>query len=74
MRAQPDLIVSGHIHLPVTGRLGTAPVFVCPSVHLQAEFDLTPGAQVRLVPDPPGYAVHLHGADRGLISHVRPLS
>ena len=74
MSAQPDLIVSGHIHLPVAGSLGAVPVFVCPSVHLQAEFDLTPGAQVRLVPDPPGYAIHLHDADPGLISHVRPLA
>ena len=73
MAAQPDLIVSGHIHLPVTGSLGAVPVFVCPSVHLQADFDLTPGAHVRLVPDPPGYAIHLHGAEHGLISHVRPL-
>jgi 3',5'-cyclic-AMP phosphodiesterase len=70
---QPDLIVAGHIHLPMRGTLGSTPVFVSPSVHLQARFDLTPGAEVRLVPDPPGFAVHLHGADPELISYVRPL-
>ncbi len=69
----PELIVSGHIHLAIRGVSGPTPVFVCPSVHLQAEFDLTPEASVRLVPDPPGYAVHLHGAGEGLVSHVRPL-
>jgi len=70
---QPDLIVSGHIHLPLRGTLGRTPVFVSPSVHLQAAFDLTPGAEVRLVPDPPGFALHLHGADPSIISYVRPL-
>jgi 3',5'-cyclic-AMP phosphodiesterase len=70
---QPDLIVAGHIHLPLRGSLGGTPVFVSPSVHLQAEFDLTPGAEVRLTADPPGYAVHVHGADPELISYVRPL-
>jgi hypothetical protein len=67
------LIVSGHIHLPLRGALGRTPVFVSPSVHLQAAFDLTPGAEVRLVPGPPGYGVHLHGADAALVSHVRAL-
>jgi 3',5'-cyclic-AMP phosphodiesterase len=70
---QPDLIVTGHLHLPLRGTLGATPVFVCPSVDLQAAFDLTPGADVRLVPDPPGYGVHLHGVDPELISYVRPL-
>jgi len=70
----PDLIVTGHIHLPLRGAVGTTPVFVCPSVDLQAAFDLTPGAEVRLVPDPPGFGVHIHGADPQLISYVRPLA
>jgi 3',5'-cyclic-AMP phosphodiesterase len=70
---RPDLIVAGHLHLSVYGMLGSTPVVVSPSVDLQAAFDLTPGAEVRLVPDPPGYAVHLHGADPGIVSHVRPL-
>jgi 3',5'-cyclic-AMP phosphodiesterase len=70
---QPDLIVAGHIHLPIRGSLGETPVFVSPSVHLQAELDLTPGAEVRLVPDPPGFAVHVQGADPGILSYLRPL-
>jgi 3',5'-cyclic-AMP phosphodiesterase len=70
---QPDLIVAGHIHLPIRASHGGTPVFVCPSVDLQAAFDFTPGAEVRLVPDPPGYGVHVHGADPGLLSYVRPL-
>lgn len=73
MDAQPDLVVSGHIHLPVTGRLAAAPVFVCPSVHLQAEFDLTPDAELRLVDDPAGFAVHLHGLETGLVTLVHPI-
>jgi 3',5'-cyclic-AMP phosphodiesterase len=70
---QPDLLVAGHIHLPVSATLGRTPVVVSPSTDLQAAFDLTPGAEVRLVPDPPGYVVHLHGFGAGLVSHVRPL-
>jgi 3',5'-cyclic AMP phosphodiesterase CpdA len=70
---RPDLIVAGHIHLSVHGTLGPTPVFVSPSVDLQAAFDLTPGAEVRLVPDPPGFAVHVHGADPAFVSHARPL-
>jgi 3',5'-cyclic AMP phosphodiesterase CpdA len=69
----PDLIVAGHIHLPIRAMLGRTPVFVSPSVHLQAQFDLTPGAEVRLIADPPAYAIHLHGADPEIISYVRPL-
>src|SRR5687767_2108184 len=60
MASQPDLIVSGHYHLTVAGRLADVPAFVCPSVHLQAEFDLTPDAELELVPDPPGFAVHMY--------------
>lgn len=71
---QPDLIVAGHIHLPVHGTLGATPVLVCPSVHLQAAFDLRPGANVQLIPDPPGFAVHLHGLGPGFVSHVRPIT
>ena len=71
---RPDLIVSGHIHLPITARLSQTPVFVCPSVHLQAKLDLRPGAEVRLVPDPPGFGVHLHGADAGFVSYVQPIT
>ena len=73
LAAKPDLIVAGHIHLPIRGALGATPVFVCPSVDLQAAFDLTPEAPVRLVPDPPGFGVHLHGVDSQVLSYVRPL-
>jgi 3',5'-cyclic-AMP phosphodiesterase len=70
---QPDLIIGGHIHLPIRGALGRTPVFVCPSVHLQAAFDLRPGVSVRLIEDTPGYGIHVHGADPALISYMRPL-
>ncbi len=70
---RPDLIACGHIHMPIRGTLGPTPVFVCPSVHLQAEFNLSAEADVRLIEDPPGYALHLHGADPALVSYVRPL-
>ena len=69
-----DLFVAGHIHLTIRGTVGGRPVFVSPSVYLQAELDLRPGARVRLIPDPPGFGLHVHGADPALISHVRPIT
>jgi 3',5'-cyclic-AMP phosphodiesterase len=69
-----DLIVAGHIHLTMRGMLGSRPVFVCPSVYLQTDLDLRPGARVVLVPDPPGFALHVHGPDPALISHAQPIT
>jgi 3',5'-cyclic AMP phosphodiesterase CpdA len=69
-----DLVVAGHIHLAIRGMIGARPVFVSPSVYLQAELDLRPGARVRLIPDPPGFGLHVHGADPSLISHFRPIT
>jgi len=68
-----DLFVAGHIHLAIRGMVGARPVFVSPSVYLEAELDLRPGARVRLIPDPPGFGLHVHGPDPALISHVRPI-
>lgn len=68
-----DLIVSGHIHLAIRGSLGPTPVQVCPSTHLQARLDLRPGAPIELIPETPGFAVHVCGAGSSLISHLRTI-
>jgi len=70
----PDLIVTGHIHRAVTAQLGRVPVFVCPSAYLQVELDLRRDEDLRMGSDPPAIAVHLHGADPALVSHVIPLA
>ncbi|MDQ3759953.1 MAG: phosphodiesterase [Actinomycetota bacterium] len=69
----PELIVSGHIHRAVTAQIGRVPVFVCPSSHQQVELDLRREEKLRMGSDPPAIAVHLHGADPRLVSHVIPL-
>ena len=71
---RPELIVTGHIHRAVTAQIGGVPVFICPSAHQQVELDLRREEKLRMGDDPPGVAVHLHGADPRLVSHVIPLS
>ncbi len=70
----PELIVSGHIHRAATAQIGRVPVFICPSCHQQVELDLRREEKLRMGDDPPGIAVHLHGADPRLVSHVIPLA
>lgn len=70
---QPELIVSGHLHRAVTAQIGGVPVFVCPSVHLQVKLDFGPLDKLRMTAEPPGFGIHLHGADPRLVSHVQPI-
>jgi len=69
----PELIVTGHIHRAATAQIGHVPVFVCPSTHLQVELDLRREEKLRMGGDPPAIAIHVHGADPHLVSHVIPL-
>ncbi len=69
----PELIVTGHIHRIATGQIGGVPVFVGPSCHMQVELDFGRKEQLRMGGDPPAVAVHLHGADPHIVSHVVPL-
>jgi 3',5'-cyclic AMP phosphodiesterase CpdA len=69
----PELIITGHIHRAATAQIGRVPVFICPSVHRQVQLDLRREGQLRMGNDPPAIAVHIHGADPRLVSHVIPL-
>jgi 3',5'-cyclic AMP phosphodiesterase CpdA len=69
----PELIVCGHIHRSATAQIGGVPVFICPSVHRQVDLDLRREGQLRMGNDPSAMALHLHGADPRLVSHVIPL-
>lgn len=66
------LVVAGHVHRSVSGAIAGRPVFVCPSVHLQARLDLRSPEAIVLVPDPPGFGIHLLTPD-GPASHVEPV-
>ena len=70
----PELIACGHIHRAATAQIGRVPVFICPSSHQQVALDLRREEKLRMGSDPPGIAVHLHGADPRLVSHVIPLA
>jgi 3',5'-cyclic AMP phosphodiesterase CpdA len=70
----PELIVTGHIHRATTAQIGRVPVFICPSSHRQVELDLRRSEKLRMGDDPPAIALHVHGADPHLVSHVIPLA
>jgi 3',5'-cyclic AMP phosphodiesterase CpdA len=70
----PELIISGHIHRAATAQIGRVPVFICPSVHKQVDLDLRREGQLRMGNEPSAIALHLHGADPRLVSHVISLN
>jgi 3',5'-cyclic-AMP phosphodiesterase len=70
----PELIVTGHIHRAATAQIGRVPAFICPSTHQQVVLDLRRREKLQMGDDPPAIAVHLHGADPKLVSHVIPLA
>lgn len=70
--AQVRLLVTGHVHRAIAGTLAGRPVFVCPSVHLQAKLDLRPQGELALFPAPPAFGVHLL-AEGDAVSHVEPV-
>lgn len=65
-----ERVLAGHIHRTFTGRLGGRSVFVSQSVHLQARLDIGADVDIELAPDPPGFALHVWGADPALLSHA----
>ena len=66
----PELVITGHIHRAATAQIGRVPVFVCPSVHKQVDLDLRREGQLRMGNEPSAIALHIHGADPRLVSHV----
>jgi len=69
---QVQLVVAGHVHRGAVGRLGSRPVFTCPSVWRQGALDLRPGAPMRLSDEGPAVALHVL-VEGELVSHVRPV-
>ena len=67
--SQVQLVLCGHHHRPITGRIGAATVCVAPSVVHQAEFVLSDD-QGRFVFEPPAYMLHLLLPDRQIASHT----
>jgi 3',5'-cyclic-AMP phosphodiesterase len=64
-------LVAGHMHRAIASELAGRVVLAAPSTYLQARLDCV-SEELHLVPDPPGYAVHVL-ADGELVSHVQPV-
>jgi hypothetical protein len=65
--------VTGHVHRGALGRVGSCPVFTCPSTWRQSALDLRPDAPLRLSDGPPGFALHVL-VDGEIASHIQPIS
>ncbi len=69
------LIAGGHLHRPILGALGGAPVVVAPSTSHQLALDLRPGAPLALQLEPPMIGLYRWTPQDGLachFSHVQP--
>lgn len=70
-----QMILAGHIHRPITGVLGGAPVLVAPSTSHQLELDLRPGAPLAVRMEPPMIGLYEWRGPGNLachLSHVQP--
>ena len=66
----PELVVSGHIHRAIQGRLGSVPVQICPSIFRQVELNLRPGGALRIVEGGTGMAIHIFRPGQPLLTHL----
>lgn len=70
-----QLIAAGHIHRPILGTLGGAPVVVAPSTSHQLELDLRHGAPLACRDEPPMIGLYRWSPEGGMVchfSHVTP--
>lgn len=70
----PDVlrVVTGHVHLPSSGVIGSCPVQTSPSTwRLRAKL-VFGGEEFVIVDEPPGFSLHVL-LDGRLVSHVQPL-
>lgn len=70
-----QLIAAGHMHRPVVGALGGAPVVVAPSSSHQLELSLRPGAPLACRLEPPMIGLYRWAPEDGMachFSHVEP--
>ena len=70
-----QFIACGHMHRPIVGALGGAPVIVAPSTSHQLELDLRPGAPLALRLEPPMIGLYRWTPEDGVachFSHVQP--
>ena len=64
-----QLIAAGHLHRPISGALGGAPVVVAPSTSHQLELDLRPGAPLACRSEPPMIGLYRWTPEDGMTCH-----
>ncbi len=64
-----QLIIAGHLHRPVIGALGGAPVVVAPSCSHQLELNLRPNAGLAVRMEPPQVGLYRWTPEDGLACH-----
>lgn len=65
-----QMIACGHIHRPITGSLGGAPIAVVPSVSHQLTLDLAPQAPVAVRLEPPMIGLFRFTPADGMVCHL----
>ena len=65
-----QMIAAGHMHRPVMGALGGAPVVVAPSSSHQLELNLRPGAPLACRLEPPMIGLYRWVAEDGMACHL----
>jgi 3',5'-cyclic AMP phosphodiesterase CpdA len=66
---QVQLVASGHMHRPILGALGGAPVVVAPSTSHQMALDLRPEAPLAVRLEPPMIGLYRWSTDDGMACH-----
>ena len=75
LNPQVRRLIAGHVHRAAFGVVGGCGVVTCPSTHLQAPFEIPgpPPDELRLVPEIPGFVLHVL-LDGDVTSHVQPIA
>ena len=66
---QVKLVAAGHMHRPILGTLGGAPVVVAPSTSHQIDLDLNPNAPLALRLEPPMIGLYRWSPAEGMVCH-----
>ena len=66
---QVQLVAAGHMHRPIVGALGGAPVVVAPSTSHQINLDLNPNAPLALRLEPPMIGLYRWSPEHGMACH-----
>ncbi|MDP6517552.1 MAG: phosphodiesterase [Alphaproteobacteria bacterium] len=67
---QIERVLCGHLHRPIQSRWSGTIAQTAPGTAHQVGLDLSPGAQVRMIMEPPAVLLHQWRPGRGMVSHT----